>query len=216
MLQRSIIGLGAGGHAKVLIDILRLRAEYRIIGLLDTDERRWGTTLLGIPILGSDELLPSLRSECESAFIALGSIGRGHRRRQLFESALNHDYSIADVIHPGAFVSSYANMGRGLLIMGPAIVNACAKVGQNVIVNSGAIIEHDCVIEDHVHIAPGARLGGHCFVGHESLVGIGAVVLEGRKIGHNTIIGGGAVVTRDIPDRVVAVGVPARVIRSSS
>jgi len=205
--------MGAGGHAKVLVDILQLRSEYRIIGLLDENRNLWGSTLLGVPILGGDDLLPQIRQQCENAFVGLGSIGRGHMRKQLFEMIVRQGFSMPSAIHPTACVARSAKIGRGVSIMAGAIVNACALVGDNVIINSAAIIEHDCVIEDHVHVAPGARLAGNAVVGCETHIGIGATVLEGRRIGSSSIIGGGAVVTKDMPDRVVAAGVPARIIR---
>lgn len=210
-----MIGLGAGGHAKVVLDILSFCPQYRVLGLLDPDQQLWGKEMLGVRVLGGDELLPKLRAECEHAFVAIGSVRTASVRRRVFEAAIACGFSMLNTVHPRACVAGSAQLGQGISIMASAVVNPGSVVGQNVIINSGAIVEHDCTIEDHVHIAPGARLAGNVHVGRESHVGIGAIILEGRRIGSNTVIGGGAVVTKDLPDRVIAAGVPARVLGSS-
>lgn len=215
MLEQLVVGIGAGGHAKVVIDIFQLESRYKIVGLLDANEDLWGSTVLGVPVLGGDGLLADIRHDCEHAFIGVGSTGRGHIRKRLFDMAIGHGFAIPRAIHPRAYVASSATLGRGLTVMACAVVNSGTTVGDNVIINSSAVIEHDCIVEDHVHIAPGALLAGNTFVGAESHIGIGATVLEGRRIGNGSIVGGGAVVTTDVPDGVIVVGVPARIVRSS-
>jgi len=208
------VGLGAGGHAKVVIEVLRLTNEYEIVGLLDSNSELWGTKVLNIPLLGGDSMLSELHSQgVKYAFIGLGSVGNIEPRLSLYEKARSLGYDIIPVIHPKSVVASSVVIGNGPTILAGAVINAAAKLGDNVIVNSGAIVEHDCVLGDHVHIATGAQLEGEVSVGIGSHIGIGASVREGIQVGANVIVGAGAVVVKDVPDGVVMVGVPARAIK---
>jgi sugar O-acyltransferase (sialic acid O-acetyltransferase NeuD family) len=210
------VGIGAGGHAKVVIEILRLHETLEISGLLDIDPGLWGTKQLGIPVLGSDDLLPSLfESGIRRAFIGVGSIGKNDIRKRLYERAHQLGFQITPCMHPSSVVSPSAVMGEGFIIMAGAIVNSAARIGANVIVNTGAIVEHDCILEDHCHIAPGAQLGSTVLVGEGAHIGIGASVRQGIRIGQNAIVGAGAVVVSDVPENTVVVGVPARLLRRS-
>ena len=209
----NVVGLGAGGHAKVVIDILLLMGGTELIGMLDPNEKLWGTAVLGVQVLGGDDLLPRLRERgIAHAFIGLGSAGDTGPRRRLYSLATSEGFEVVSAVHPAATISSAAAIGRGATIMAGAIVNAGASIGDNVIVNTGAIVEHDCVIGDHVHIATGARLASTVRVGEGSHIGLGASVRECCQIGRNVIVGAGAVVVNDVPDAVVVIGVPARVV----
>ena len=212
-----VAGLGAGGHAKVLLDALRSRADVEVIALLDSRADLHGTMVGGVPVLGDDTLLPRLREQGVAAvFIAVGSVDSTEKRRQLFELARRHAYDVLTIVHPRAFVSATAVVGPGAAILAGAAVNACARLGVNVLVNTGAIVEHDAEVGDHVHIASGAVLGGGVAVGDGAHVGLGAVVRQGIRIGAGSVVGAGAVVVEDVPPRVVVTGVPARVLRSVS
>jgi acetyltransferase EpsM len=79
-------------------------------------------------------------------------------------------------------------------------------------VNTAASVDHHCSIGDAVHIAPGVRLAGNVKIGQGAWVGIGATIIENVRIGDGAVIGAGSVVVEDIPDAVVAYGVPARVV----
>lgn len=209
-----VIGLGAGGHSKVVMEIIRLMGGYEIAGLLDPKQELWGKVLLGVRILGDDDLLPRLYNDgLRHAFIGLGTVGHTRARRRLYEKARAHGFEIVQAIHPKAVVSQYMEIGQGATIMAGAIVNAGARLGENVIVNSGAIVEHDCVIGDHVHIATGARLASTVYVGEGAHIGLGASIRQCIHIGRNAIVGAGAVVVDDVPDNVVVVGVPAQILR---
>ncbi len=205
-----VVGFGAGGHAKVVIEILRSMREYEIVGLLDTRIER-GANVLGVEVLGDDSLMAELKGRgIEHAFIGVGTVGDAQPRRQLYEKVVDFGFQIVPAIHAAAIVSSSAQIGIGPTIMAGAIVNADVVIGDNVIVNTGAIVEHDCVIGDHTHIATGARLAGGVHVGPGSHIGIGATVRQEIKIGKGAIVGAGAVVVRDVPPGKTVIGVPAR------
>lgn len=213
------MGLGAGGHAKVLIELLRGRG-WEIVGLTDTDAARWGGLVLGVPVLGGDEELTRLgaggRRSFDAAFVAVGTPrGDTGPRRRAWDLLRRHGFEVIGGVHPTAVISPSATLGPGAQILAGAIVQADARVGANVLVNDGVIVEHDDVIGDHAHLASGARLAGGVTIGEGAHVGLGAVVREGTRVGRNAIVGAGAVVLTDVPDGAVVVGVPARVIRTT-
>ena len=213
---RRVVGLGAGGHAKVVIDTLRLLGCYELVGLLDSERELWNTDVLGIPVLGDDGLLPKLWEQgVRHAFIGLGGAAKTEPRRRLFCMARKYGMTIVDAIHPSAVVAQSAEIGHGPTILANAVVNADARLGDNVTINTGAIVEHECVIGNNVHVATGARLGGGVIVGNGSHIGLGASVRQDIRIGENAIVGAGAVVVKDVPDGVVVVGVPARILAKS-
>jgi UDP-perosamine 4-acetyltransferase len=210
----KVVGLGAGGHAKVVIEILQLGMGCEVIGLLDPKSSLWNTEVLGVPVLGNDSLLSDLRNRgVYCAFIGLGTVGDMEPRRQLYEGARQLGFEVAQAIHPQAWVSRSAQIGQGPTIMAGAAVNTDARLGDNVIVNTGAIVEHDCVVKDHVHIATGAQLAGGVYIGEGTHVGLGASVLQGVQIGDGVIVGAGAVVLDDVPEGTTVAGVPARVLK---
>ena len=151
-----VIGFGAGGHAKVVMEILSMNKGYRLVGLLDANTEVHGHTLLGVPIVGGDDHLQRLvKQGITHFFVGLGSTGDVSGRLRLYELGLEHGLKPVDAIHPQAVISSSTRIGAGVTVMACAIINADAVLGKNVIVNTGAIIEHDCKIGDHVHIATG-------------------------------------------------------------
>jgi len=212
-LSIPVIGLGAGGHAKVVIEILRLDHRYQLIGLLDSKPELAGQTVLDLPILGDDTHLSHLIDEgVRYFFVGLGSTGNVTPRRRLYELARSYEMEPVSAVHPQAIISPSAAIGEGVTIMAQAVINACASLGANVIINTGAIVEHDCILADHVHVATGARLTSTIRVGTGAHIGAGATVKQGVTIGENAIVGAGAVVVKDIPANTVVVGVPAQVL----
>jgi len=212
---RRVVGVGAGGHARVVLDILRLAGRYEVVGLLDVDERRWGREMDGVAVLGDDTKLPELyRNGVVCAFNGIGSSADAGPRKRAFEMIAGLGFQMVEAIHPAAVVAPSASIGIGATIMANAVVNPGARLGANVIVNSGAIVEHDCVVGDHTHVSTGSRLGGGVHVGDECHVGIGASIRQGITIGRGSVVGAGAAVVTDVPDHVVVAGVPARVLRA--
>lgn len=209
--------LGAGGHARVLLDALRAGDQSVDYVILDADAGRTGDMLYDTPIIGTDGSLGSVAAEGVSNFIvAVGGNGHNRIRQKLFDQALSMGLQPMSVIHPSAIRSPYARIGDGIQMLAGSIVNAGAVVGLNVIINTGAIVEHDCEIAAHVHVATGARLGGGVTVGTGAHVGAGATIKPGIRIGDWAIVGAGAVVVRDVPATLVVVGVPAGPLQRSA
>lgn len=207
----DVIGLGAGGHAKVVIEVIRLNGVYSVIGLLDPDAAKSGTEVDGVKILGADSLLPELFERgVKHAFIGVGTVGFSTRRRELFRKATELGFEIVTAIHPAAVVSKYASVGDGATIMAGAIVNPGSRLGNNVIINTGAVVEHDCEVGDDSHIATRACLAGGVKVKSGAHIGAGAIVRQDIEIGANAVIAAGAVVVKDVPDNVIVMGVPAK------
>lgn len=210
-MNLPVIVLGAGGHAKVLVDALQL-AAVEIVGIVDTDAGMHGTSLLGVRVLGGEGVLSQHDPKQVRLVNGLGSIGLPEKRRQLFESIRKRGYAFQNVLHPSAVIGSGVILGEGAQIMAGAVVQTGARIGANAILNTGTRVDHDCVVGAHVHLAPGAILCGGVRVGDASHVGAGATVIQEVVIGAGCLIGAGALVLADVPAGVTAAGVPARSI----
>jgi UDP-perosamine 4-acetyltransferase len=205
-----IVGLGAGTHAKSVLDAIRSSGRFEVAALVDDDPARGGEELLGFSIRGPDAL-ESMRSKGVGyAFTGVGGIGDSSARRRVFERLLAAGFDLPPIIHASAVVSPWAELGRGVHVLANAVVNAGAEIGDDVIVNTGAIVEHDCRVEAHAHVAPGVRLAGLASIGEGAHVGIGAVVIEGIRVGARALVAAGAVVVDDVPEGARVAGVPAR------
>jgi acetyltransferase EpsM len=202
---------GAGGHGKVVADLLVSRDEKEFAGFVDDREELWGAKVMGFPVLGGGEWL---RGEAGSTRIAVAlGVGDNASRKWIGENYANWGVEILTAVHPKAAVSRAASVGRGTVVMANATINADAVVGEGVIVNSGAVVEHDVKVGEYAHVAPNAAMGGGSSLGAFSHLGIGASVLPGVRIGAHTVVGAGAVVVKNLPDDVVAIGVPSRIHR---
>ena len=212
MKQRKVIVWGAGGHAKVVAEILRLSGQYDVLGFIDDQNpQREGQEFFGATILGGKQAAEKMRKDgVDQAIVAIGDCAA---RLALAEVVVRMGYTLATAIHPRAIISPNCSVRPGTVVTAGATISPAAQVGANVILNTDCSVDHDCIVEDGVHIGPGVHLGGRVTIGRATWVGIGAVIRDGVHIGANSIIGAGAVVLKDIPDGVVAHGVPARVSR---
>jgi UDP-perosamine 4-acetyltransferase len=207
MSSEAVVIIGSGGHAKVVIELIRAEGKYQIKGCTGLGES--GFVLNDVPILGTDSLLPDLlASGAKKAFVAIGD---NHVRLRLLAQVSEAGFELINAVSPDAVVSHTAALGLGIAIMAGAIINASAEIGDGAIINTNAAVDHDCRIGSGAHIGPGSALAGNVEIGRESFLGAGTCVIPGVRIGSRVIVGAGSVVVRDLPDDVTAMGVPARI-----
>jgi sugar O-acyltransferase (sialic acid O-acetyltransferase NeuD family) len=206
--KEKLLVFGAGGHAKVVIDIIEQQGNYEIAGLLDDDLRHQGERFFGYPVLGTRADLPALFSaQLRHAIVAIGD----NASRAAVAAYLDqHGWRFANAVHPRASIGRGVKIGPGSVVMAGCVVNADTSVGAQVIINTGATVDHDCGIDDAVHIGPGCHLCGSVSVGRDSLVGAGTTVTPGVRIGKMAIVGAGSTVIRDVADKARVSGSPAR------
>lgn len=202
----SVVIIGTGGHARVVLDAARSWFPEDIIGALDDDPTRIGLSWQGLPVGGPITSDAVARTGADSAVLAIGN----NRDRATLADRLDATVRWEVVRHASAIVSCDAEIGAGSVVMAGAIIQPGAVLGKHTIVNTGASVDHDCRIGDFVHIAPGVRLCGNVTVGDGSLIGVGAVAIPGVRIGSWATVGAGATVVRDVPDGATVLGVPAR------
>ena len=207
--MEEIIVIGGGGHARVVISILRKLNKYNIRGYTDPQNRG---TLSGVRYLGTDNEIPELPAESKvrNAVIAVGQTGSGKLRHDIWSRLDSLQLSIPNIISPNAIINDDVAIGDGVVVMDGAIINPGTKLGVGVIANTHSTIEHDVSLADWVHIAPGATILGGVTVGRFSMIGAGATVIEGRNIPAETIIGAGATVVHDLIEPGIYIGTPAR------
>ena len=210
--MEKIILIGAGGHTKVLIDVINSKKEFSIEGLIDKE----ANVELGgkYSIIGTDEDLYNIYKDgIKFAFVGVGGLGNLQIRNKIYRNLKNIGYKVPVLIHENSIVSEYATIDEGTCIMPGCVINSGVRIGKNSIVNSGAIVEHDCIIGENVHLSPGSVLGGNVNINNNTHIGLGAKIIQGIKIGKNVTIGAGTVVIDDIEDNAVVVGVPGKIIK---
>lgn len=211
-IVKQIVVWGASGHASVVLDILSLNDEYRVVGFLDdTNVHNHKKNVNGKEILGGREQLKLLyESGVRNLVVAIGNCAA---RMKCANYAEERGFTLINVVHPRAVISSSAVIGKGVTVMAGAVVNPGVILGDCVIVNTSATIDHDVVVGKGSHICPGVTIAGSVKIGELVWVGLGSVVKEKVSIGSESIIGAGSVVISDVPSNKLALGVPSRVIR---
>jgi sugar O-acyltransferase (sialic acid O-acetyltransferase NeuD family) len=210
----QIVIIGAGGHGKVVLDILRAAGEDEPVGFVDSSPTRAGGRIGGLPIFGPANMLPKLRQQgVRGAIVAIGDC----RARVQYASVLREQgFELVNAIHPTSSISRTASLGRNVVVAAQVAVCTEACVEDSVILNTACVVDHECEIGPGAHICPGAHLAGRVRVGAGAWIGIGANVIQCLSIGEHSTVGAGAVVVRDVADHSTVVGVPARVIKAAS
>lgn len=205
-----LILLGAGGHARVVLSLLRA-AKREVIGVCDPQltqagEKRWRD----LEVLGGDAVLETVDPRTVAIALGIGQLVTGTLRRDLFENIVRAGFACPALQHPHAWVDQSASLADGVQIMAGAVIQPDAHIGRNTIVNTAASVDHDCRIGAHVHVAPGATLCGDVHVGDGAFIGSGATVIQGIHIGAHAVVGAGTVVTRDLPAHGRVLGAAVR------
>lgn len=209
-MAKGIVVLGAGGHARVVIETLVI-AGRDVVGIFDASGDRVGEKIFGIPILGSDNDLPRLFDPADILLAnGLGAALSLSPRGDLYRSMKRAMFRFVSVCHPSATVSPSATIGEGSQILAGNVTNCGVVIGENVILNTACVVDHDCLIGNHCHVAPSATLCGGVTLGESVFVGTGATVIQGVSIGDGAFIAAGAVVTGNVNRGSRVMGIPAR------
>lgn len=185
-MKPQIILVGGGGHCISCIDVIEQEGKFQIAGIVDTN--KIGDQVVGYPVLGGDDDLPGLRKNYEYALVTIGQIKTPIARIKLYEQLALLGFNLPIIISPRAYVSKYAVIRDGSIVMHDALINAQAAIGNNCIINTKALIEHDSKIGSHCHISTGAIINGGVIVGHGTFVGSNAVVRESAQINENFFV----------------------------
>ncbi|HMM07361.1 MAG TPA: acetyltransferase [Clostridiales bacterium] len=196
-MPKNVIILGAGGHARVIADII-IKSGETLLGFLDDGIEG---EVMGLPILGK---ISDLENYEDASFVI--GIGNGKTREQIAEK---HSVNWYTAIHPNAVIGCDVTIDEGTVVMAGAVINTGACIGRHCIINTSAVVEHDNIIEGFTHISVGAKLAGMVHIGKRVWVGIGAIVNHNLSICDNCIIGAGAVVIKNVMNPGVYIGIPA-------
>ncbi|MDB9892081.1 acetyltransferase [Amylibacter sp.] len=200
-MSKPVLIIGAGGHAKVLVDILR-ELKVTIVGLVAKDKYRKNPVFDKIPYFDSDDDVLSFDKDKVLLVNGIGSLPNLKLRAEMHQKFNQHGYSFATIVSPRAIVSKYCRLCEGVQVMPGAIINAQSVIGTATIINSGSIIDHDCNIGAHNHIAPGATLSGGINTGEGVHIGTGAAISQGLTIGNGSVIGAGSSLVKNLSDQI--------------
>jgi sugar O-acyltransferase (sialic acid O-acetyltransferase NeuD family) len=204
--------LGAGGHGRVVLDILLQTGRHEVVGFLDNNAEIHGRRIDGIPVLGALDDLSRLAAELDIAG-AIVAIGDNGVRRGLARRVDAAGIDLLNAIHPSATLAHNATLGRNVVIAAGVVVCAHCQIGDSVILNTGCIVDHQTMIGEGSHVCPGVRIAGRVKVEPGTFIGIGATIVPKITLGCESIIGAGSVVIEDVPPLATVVGVPARRVK---
>ena len=206
----SILVIGGGGHAKVLISVLK-KLGFEVKGYTDRQDKG---TILGIPYLGKDDILRGKIGTAPRPKVAMGigKVGIVGLRAELQKEFEALGWEFPPILSPTATINEEVQVGFGTVVFDHVVINPGTFIGNTCIINTSCTVEHDCNIGHNVHIAPGATLSGGVKVGDNCLIGTGANVIQSISICADCLIGSGATVVSDIEVPGTYVGSPARMI----
>ncbi|SHJ08940.1 sugar O-acyltransferase, sialic acid O-acetyltransferase NeuD family [Hymenobacter daecheongensis DSM 21074] len=207
--------VGAKGFAKEVLEIFSQQQDLEGIYFYDDVSQDLPEALYGrFPVLKTPA--DAARIFAQDPRFVLG-VGNPKVRRKLAQKMTELGGQLCSSVSPHAFIGAFNNtIGTGVNIMTGSILTNDVVVGEGVLINLNCTVGHDNVLGDYCELSPGVHLSGNVTIGKEVVIGTGAVLLPGVSIGDNSIIGAGSVVNRDVESNVIAVGIPAKVIKTLS
>jgi len=205
---QPLLVLGTREISVEIADVAGQTGHFEVAGFVENlDRARCSDELVGLPVHWIDEL-------GALADTHLAVCGIGTTKRSVFvEQAVERGLRFATVVHPSASVSPSATLGEGTIVGAGVCVGAQTTIGRHVFLNRGVLVGHHTVLADFVTISPGAVVSGLCRVAEASFVATGAIIIDRVTVGSGSVVGAGAVVTKDVPDAVQVLGLPARVVK---
>ncbi|MBI4056162.1 MAG: NeuD/PglB/VioB family sugar acetyltransferase [Elusimicrobia bacterium] len=209
-IQKVFI-FGAGQNGTQAYHVLKHNTHIEVVGFLDDNPSKQDLTHCGLPVLGTLEEIPKLRSQ--GVWGALVAVGHNGVRKKISQQIESEGFTLVSAIHPFTFIDSPRSIAPGCIIEMGVTIHPEAVIGKGVFLGGGSIIAHHCQIGDFALIGGGVTFGGQVTIGPLAMVGVGTSLRPGIRIGAKSVIGVGSAVVQDIPDNAVAMGVPAKVTR---
>lgn len=189
--MKDLYLIGGGGHCRSCIDAIELEGKFRIKGIFDMQENV-GKSVLGYPIVASDAEIEKFVSENSYFLITIGQIKTSEARVKFYNQLKKLNAKLATVISPRAYVSKYARIGEGTVVLHDVLVNSNVEVGENCILNTKCLLEHDVKVGSHCHISTASVVNGGCNVEANCFVGSNAVLRQGSTVPEGTLIQAGS------------------------
>ncbi len=210
--MEKIIIIGGGGHAKVVIAILKKLSVFSILGYLDVNDRG---AILGVAYLGTDDQLPIIKKkypECAAA-IGVGNVDVSFNRQKIKEKLVKEGFKLPALVAASAVIQEDVLLKPGAVVMDGVVIHSGSRIGACAIINTKSSIDHDCHVGDFVHVGPGSTICGGVKIERNTLVGAGTVIIQNKAIAEQCLIGAGSTVIGDLLETGKYAGTPARRIK---
>jgi len=212
--MKNIVLFGGGLHVQYCIDIIEKENKYTIVGIIDSKEDI-GSVIYDYQVIGRQENLTELIQQysIDAGIITIGD----NWSRKIVHNAITDlvaDFEFVNAIHPSTIIGKNVTLGVGIVAMAGCIINPNSIIGDFCFFATGAQIEHDNVIDEYASVSAGSITGGRVRIGKYSAITLGVTILDRVTVGENTIVGSGSLVLKDLPDNVLAYGIPAKVVRT--
>jgi sugar O-acyltransferase (sialic acid O-acetyltransferase NeuD family) len=193
--------IGAGGHSKVIIDIIYELGNYNIVGIYDDNKTG---DFSGIKIIGK---IAEINNTTDYFIIG---IGNDKIRKKIAEEF--NQLKWATLIHPKTIIAKTATIKEGTVVCAGAIIQTEVEIGKHCIINTNCSIDHESIIGNYCSICPSSTICGQVKVDESSFIGANSTIIQTIEVGKECIIGAGTVVIKNIPNNSKAVGNPAKII----
>jgi len=216
MDRNEIAIFGAGGFglevAMLIEQINAVSPKWKIVGFFD-DGKTKGQIINDYPVHGGIKELDAWPQPLGIVF----ALGNPVEKRTVIQKIDNNYLSFPTLIHPSVIMGNpkYVSIGEGSIICAGTIITTKIIVGRHVILNLACTVGHETSIGDYSTFMPTCNISGEVTIGECTYWGTGAIAINRCAVGDRATIGAGAVVVRDVPPGVTAVGVPAKVIKTS-
>ena len=212
--MKKVLVLGADPQARIIPDLLGSLDDLELLGFVEWGEGRKFLIgdAAGFPVFNGTRFPEEIMSQPGSWEVII-AMSRMEKRKELIEQINKFPLTLTNIIHPSAVISKSARIGKGCLIAPGVIIGPGVELGDHTILNSAVTIDHDTTLQGNVIIGSGVHLPGYVKVLSDTFIGVGSCSVNGVTIGRNCLIGAGSVITKDIPDNVIAAGVPAKEIK---
>lgn len=209
-ITKPLLILGTRTFAEEIADVVSEIPGIKIAGFVENmDRERCKNKINGLPVFWVEEL-------AELAKTHQAICGLGTTRRCIYTSQVEkYGIPFMTLAHPSSRISANSYLGEGTFVSVGCIISTHVRLGDHVVVNRGGMIGHHTHISSFVTIGPNANVAGNSYVGEGVYIGMSATIIDHISVGKHSIIAAGAVVIKNVPDRVMVAGVPAKIIREN-